>query len=53
MADIACVFHWSLSEMSAMAVSELMAWRARAAARATPPAEGARHGPRPAYSRAV
>lgn len=34
MADIASVFHWPLSEMSAMAVGELMAWHARAAARA-------------------
>jgi len=37
MADIASVFHWPLSEMNAMAISELMAWHARAAARAKAP----------------
>jgi len=38
MADIAAVFHWPLSEMDTMAISELMAWHSRAAARAKPPA---------------
>lgn len=30
MADLAFVFHWSLRDMDAMDISELMAWRERA-----------------------
>jgi len=33
MADIAVVFHWSLESMEALEVSELLAWRERAAKR--------------------
>jgi hypothetical protein len=36
MADIATVFHWPPSEMSAMSIAELIAWRERARIRATP-----------------
>lgn len=30
MADIAAVFHWPLSELQALPVDELVAWRERA-----------------------
>lgn len=30
MADIAAIFHWTLSDMAALSPSELMAWRERA-----------------------
>lgn len=33
MADIAAVFHWPLSEMAAMDIFELIAWRNRAISR--------------------
>ena len=33
MADLAAVFHWPLSEMLAMSLSELMEWRERARVR--------------------
>lgn len=33
MADIALVFHWGPEVMATMELSELMAWRARAAER--------------------
>lgn len=36
MADIAIVFHWGPQVMADMALSELMEWRARAAARNRP-----------------
>lgn len=37
MADIAMVFHWPLSELVGMPLSELIGWRERARIRATPP----------------
>lgn len=36
MADLALVFHWSPAVMDQMSLAELMAWRARAAARHNP-----------------
>lgn len=36
MADIAAVFHWEPAAMGDMSLSELMAWRQRAAERANP-----------------
>ncbi|MFA6125065.1 MAG: GpE family phage tail protein [Sphingomonas sp.] len=36
MADLATVFHWSPDVMNPMSVTELMAWRERAAVRNTP-----------------
>ncbi|MDT8758251.1 GpE family phage tail protein [Sphingomonas psychrotolerans] len=30
MADIAAIFHWPLSELLALTIDELIAWRARA-----------------------
>lgn len=36
MADIAVVFHWQPAAMDPMTLSDLMAWRARAARRVTP-----------------
>lgn len=36
MADLAIVFHWSPDAMAPMTVPELMAWRAKAAARHNP-----------------
>lgn len=39
MADIATVFHWPLSDLSAMDLADLIAWRERARVRAEP-AEG-------------
>ena len=33
MADIAAIFHWPLSELDAMPIEELCAWRKRAAER--------------------
>ena len=37
MADIAVVFHWPPSEMSAMPLPELLTWHALAVERNTPP----------------
>ncbi|WP_298431368.1 GpE family phage tail protein [Ottowia sp.] len=37
MADVAITFHWRPSDMDAMDVAELMAWRARAEARSRAP----------------
>lgn len=34
MADIATIFHWPLSELCALSLSELIEWRERAAQRA-------------------
>lgn len=36
MADIATVFHWPLSELAALDLAELIAWRERARVRAEP-----------------
>jgi hypothetical protein len=36
MADLAAVFHWPLSEMASLNLSELMAWRERARVRSQP-----------------
>ena len=36
MADIASVFHWPLSELAAMDLPDLIAWRERARVRAEP-----------------
>lgn len=36
MADIAVVFHWPLTDLAALSLLDLVEWRARAAARATP-----------------
>lgn len=36
MADIASVFHWTLSELAALELAELIAWRERARVRAEP-----------------
>lgn len=36
MADIAVIFHWPLSEMLQMDLTDLAAWRERARVRATP-----------------
>ncbi len=36
MADIAVVFHWQLSEMCALSLAELLAWRERARVRSQP-----------------
>lgn len=36
MADIATVFHWTLSELAALELAELIAWRERARVRAEP-----------------
>lgn len=36
MADIATVFHWSLSDLAAMDLPDLIAWRERARVRAEP-----------------
>ena len=36
MADIATVFHWTLSELAALDLAELIAWRERARVRAEP-----------------
>lgn len=36
MADIATVFHWPLSELAALELAELIAWRERARVRAEP-----------------
>ncbi len=33
MADIAAIFHWSLAELDAMPIEDLIAWRKRAADR--------------------
>lgn len=34
MADIACIFHWSLADMNDMEIEELVEWAERAAERA-------------------
>lgn len=39
MADVAVVFHWSLAELCALPLGELIAWRERARVRATPDAD--------------
>ena len=36
MADIATVFHWPLSDLVAMDLADLIAWRERARVRAEP-----------------
>ncbi|MDP3579129.1 GpE family phage tail protein [Methyloversatilis sp.] len=36
MADIAVVFHWPLSDMCALSLAELLAWRERARVRTQP-----------------
>lgn len=36
MADLAAVFHWHPDAMDHMSLSELMSWRAKAAARINP-----------------
>lgn len=36
MADIAGVFHWTPSDMAAMALSELLMWREKAKVRYAP-----------------
>ncbi|MCA6997350.1 MULTISPECIES: GpE family phage tail protein [Pectobacteriaceae] len=37
MADIAAIFHWPPSAMYDMTISDLIAWRSRAAARSGTP----------------
>jgi hypothetical protein len=36
MADIAVVFHWTLSDMCTLNLAELLAWRERARVRSQP-----------------
>ena len=37
MADIAVAFNWPLSELSALSLADLIAWRERARVRMEPP----------------
>lgn len=37
MADIAVAFHWPLSDLIAMTLADLIAWRERARVRMEPP----------------